>query len=146
MKSMLRSAFLSRLAHTLLGLWIGAMIAQAFIAAPLVFGSVPAHLATKDAAARVIGPGFGRIDSLGLLALIVLLGVYLAHGQGRRWRAWVAVVLLLGAAADCFFVAPMITTRSEPQAVYHGVAVTLWMVAILAGLVLLLAPRTTDRG
>ena len=42
---------LAALAPTLLGLWTGAVLTVAFLGAPLVFGAVPEHIATKDAAA-----------------------------------------------------------------------------------------------
>ncbi len=45
-----------RIVETVFAVWIGAMIAIAFVAAPLVFRGVPEYIATKDLAGRVIGP------------------------------------------------------------------------------------------
>lgn len=136
----MRSPLALRLAHALVGVWVGAMIAQAFVGAPLVFGSVPEHIATKDAAANVIGPGFARIDMLGIVALAILIAVYGARGTVRSWRGLLALLLLAGAAADAFLIAPAIVARTEPLGVYHGTATTIWMVGTVGGLLLLLLP------
>lgn len=134
-----------RFAHALLGIWIGAMIAQAFIAAPLAFGAVPERIATKSDAGQVIGPGFGRIDMLGMVALAVLIAVYAARGIVRSWRGGLALLLLVGAAVDAFLIAPAILARTEPLATYHGAATTIWMVGMIGGLVLLLVPRPAPK-
>ena len=130
----------ARLARVLVGIWIGAMIAQAFVGAPLVFGSVPEHIADKEAAANVIGPGFARIDMLGIVALAALLASLAHQGAVRSWRGGLTLVLLAGAATDAFWLAPAITARTEPLGVYHGTATTIWMMGMIGGLLLLLAP------
>ena len=134
-----------RLAHALLAIWIGAMIAQAFVGAPLVFGAVPEHIATKDSAARVIGPGFARIDMLGVIASAILIAVYAARGVARSWRGALAFLLLIGAAVDAFVIAPAIIARTEPLRVYHGTATAIWMTAIIVGVVLLLVPQAGEK-
>ncbi len=126
------------LTTALLGVWVGAMIGIAFIAAPLVFGSVPEHVATKDAAANVIGPGFGRVDALGLVSTLAVLGLNLAQRGSSRWRTWLAAVLFIAVCVDFFFLVPKIIARAQPLATYHGSATAIWMTAILAGLLLLL--------
>lgn len=141
----MRSALALRLAHALVGVWVGAMIAQAFVAAPLVFGAVSEHIASKDDAANVIGPGFARIDMLGIVALAILIAVYTARGVVRSWRGLLAFVLLAGALADAFLIAPAIVARTEPLRVYHGTATTIWMVGMVGGLLLLLLPAPTWR-
>lgn len=137
---------LERLAGLLLGAWIGAMLAIAFLAAPLVFGAVPELIATKDAAARVVGPAFGRVDVFGAFACVVALLAVLRRGRVRsaRWRSLLLGLLLTSAVIDAAWLAPAITARTEPLGVYHGAATTLWMFDMLAGTFLLgcgLAPR-----
>lgn len=130
---------LERLGTVLLGLWVGAMLAIAFLAAPLVFGAVPEWIETKDAAARVIGPAFGRIDGFGALACIVSLLVVLPRrgASGARWRLVVLTLLLISALVDATWLAPAITARTEPLHVYHRAATTLWMFDLIAGTFLL---------
>lgn len=139
---------LRRLVHALLGVWLGAMLAQAFLAAPLVFGAVPGTIETKDAAARVIGPAFGRIDLFGILAATAYLLLRWRGSALRGWRTGVGLGLLVGAAVDAFVIAPAITARVEPLGAYHGAATAIWMAAMVGITVLLLAPGETvsDRG
>lgn len=133
-----------RVVHTLLGLWVGMMIAQAFVTAPLVFGAVPEHIATKAAAGRITGRGFLIIDIVGIVTLSAVLIVYLARGLRRSWRAWLAAPLLLAALVEGLVIAPAIMARTEPLATYHRIATVLWAVAMLGGLLLLLAPAPSD--
>jgi hypothetical protein len=130
------------LTTALLAVWVGAMIGIAFIAAPLVFGSVPEYVATKDAAASVIGPAFGRVDALGLVATLAILGMNLAQRGSSRWRTWLAALLFVGVCVDFFFLVPKIVARAQPLGTYHGCATTIWMIAILGGLLLLLVGHT----
>lgn len=80
------------------------MLAQAFLAAPLVFGAVPGTIETKDAAARVIGPAFGRIDVFGIVAATAYLVTRWRAPARFGWRTWVGLVLLVGAALDAFVI------------------------------------------
>ena len=145
MATFLHRPLLWRLAHVAVGVWVGMMIAQAFIGAPLVFGAVPEHIASKDQAGRVIGPGFGRIDVVGLVALTMLLAVYATRGLGRTWRAGLAAVLLAAVAVDAFHIAPQIVARAEGLQTYHRIATGIWMAGILGGLLLLLFPAPSVR-
>ena len=142
-----RPRLFARLVHALLAVWLGAMLAQAFLAAPLVFGAVPETIATKDAAGRVIGPAFGRIDLLGILAAGAYLAWLARAGAARSWRGGVGISLLIAAAIDAFLVAPAIVERAEPLQTWHRGATGLWMAAMVGTLLLLLAPRpVSDRG
>ena len=134
-----------RAVETLFAVWIGAMIAIAFVAAPLVFRGVPEYITTKDLAGRVIGPAFGRIDFLGVVACVGVLTVLLKQRPASRWRRGVIGLLLIGSLADGLWIAPQITARAEPLRVYHGVATGIWMTAILLGLFLLLVGVTGSR-
>lgn len=136
----------ARIAFTL---WIGAIAGVAFVAAPLVFDAVPAHIATKDAAARVIGPAFARVDLLGLAAsLLTALALLSRRRDPRaRWRLIVVGALAVLAAADAFVLSPKITNRAEPLRLYHGLATTAWMLILLGGLLLVavgLLPRPSE--
>jgi len=126
---------LERLGSVLLGSWIGAMLAVAFVAAPLVFGAVPEHLPTKEAAARVIGPAFARIDLLGVAACLVCLTALLRRpaAAARRWRLGLLCLFLVSTATDALYLAPAITARTEPLGLYHGTATSLWMFNLIAG-------------
>jgi hypothetical protein len=134
-----------RVAETLFAIWIGAMIAIAFVAAPLVFRAVPEYIATKDLAGRVIGPAFGRIDLLGAVACTGVLLVLLKRRSPSRWRRGAIGLLLVGSLVDGLWIAPQITARAEPLRVYHGAATGIWMTAILLGLFLLLVGLTGSR-
>jgi hypothetical protein len=131
-----------------LGLWIGAVAAIAFVAAPLVFGAVPAHVPTKDAAARVIGPAFARVDLFGLLAGgLVLLHLLLdAPRPGRLWRLALVALMLAAAATDASLLAPAIEARRAPLGAWHAGAVGAWMLILVAGAVLLALGPAPDRG
>lgn len=134
-----------RLSWLLLAVWVGAMVGIAFVAAPLVFGSVPEFIATKDEAARVIGPAFGRVDMLGFLATLAVIFVNLTRREPSRWRTWLGALLFVGVCVDLFFLVPKITARAEPLGVYHGTATSIWMLAMCGGLVLLLRGTTAAR-
>jgi len=126
---------LERLCGVALGVWVGAMLAIAFVAAPLVFGAVPDHIATKDDAARVIGPAFARIDWLGIGFCLVGLLVLARRraGPGIRWRALLLGLLLVSAGTSALYLSPAITARTEPLQAYHRAATTLWMFDLVAG-------------
>ncbi|MDJ0974781.1 MAG: DUF4149 domain-containing protein [Planctomycetota bacterium] len=131
------------------GLWIGAVAGVAFVAAPLVFGAVPEHIATKDSAARVIGPAFARVDIFGLVACALTgIALLLRREDGAaRWRLLLIAVVAICAAVDAFFLAPKITAREEPLRIYHGLATTAWMLILLFGALLLavgLLPRPSE--
>ena len=130
-------------------LWIGAVAGVAFVAAPLVFGAVPEHIATKDAAARVIGPAFAHVDQFGLAACVLTaIALLLRREDGSaRWRLIVIGGLAICAAVDAFMLAPKITAREEPLRIYHGLATTAWMLILLFGALLLavgLFPRPSE--
>ena len=130
---------LGALARVGLGLWIGALGAIAFVAAPLVFGAVPTHVASKEAAARVIGPAFARVDVFGLLvgALVLTHLLRRRRARGARWRLGLVAGMMAAAAVDAFVLAPAITARQEPLGTYHGAAVVLWMLVLAAGTALM---------
>ena len=134
------------LTTALLAVWVGAMIGIAFVGAPLVFGAVPEHIATKEAAARVIGPAFGRVDALCVVATLALIYVNSLGTRSSRWRTWLATLLFVGVCVDVVYLVPKITARVEPRGIYHGAATSIWMAAILGGLVLLLLGPTRPSG
>lgn len=127
--------WLGALARVGLGLWIGAVVGIAFVAAPLVFGAVPEHLVDKDSAARVIGPAFARVDVLGLVAgAIALLHVLRQpRSRSRRVRGFVLGGMMAAAAVNAWILAPAITARTEPLGTYHLAATILWMGILLGG-------------
>jgi len=126
-------------ARVALALWVGAVAAIAFVAAPLVFASVPAYLPSKDVAGRVIGPAFGRVDTAGVVAgLLGLLHLFLLpRARGLAWRRLLLGAMVLAAVLDMLWIAPAITARTEPLRTWHAVATGLWMLILGGGLVLL---------
>lgn len=135
---------LARIAPVGIALWTGAVLTIAFLAAPLVFGAVPEFVATKDQAARIIGPAFGRVDLAGIVAALLALWhlCLLGPGPGLRWRRVLVIAMLVAAATDAFWLAPAITERREPLGTYHGAATILWMLILLGGLALMLVGLT----
>ena len=135
---------LAALAPAAVALWIGAVVAIAFVAAPLVFAGVPEYIASKDAAGRVIGPAFGRVDTGGIVAgLLGLLHLaLLPRGPGLLWRRLLLGAMVLAAAVDLVWIAPAITARTEPLRTYHAIATGIWMLILLGGLTLMLRGLT----
>ncbi|MDJ0522543.1 MAG: DUF4149 domain-containing protein [Planctomycetota bacterium] len=121
-----------------IALWTGAVLAVAFVAAPVVFAAVPEHIPTKDIAGRVIGPSFGRVDTAGIVAAGLGL-VYLwllPRSRARLWREIVLVLMLGAAIVNGTYLSPAITARQEPLDTYHAASVALWMLIIVGGLLL----------
>jgi len=128
---------LARLAHLLLGLWIGAVACTAFAVAPNVFGIVE----DRKLAGDVMLPIFRTVDAFGIAAA----AMFVLAAWGRRVRAGLAALAGIAAAVNLFVLAPRIAARAEGFERLHALSTGLWTGILVAGLVLLWlgpAPRS----
>ncbi len=138
-----------------LTLWVGALWAIGYIAAPVLFSS----LDDRVLAGMLAGKLFSVVGWLGLGCGAWLLLVTLAR-QGaaamKRLFFWLLVLMLLLAAAQLFGLQPLIAqlrSQSVPRelaeaatrsrfATWHGVASVLYLVqSVIGALAVLSAPR-----
>lgn len=123
----------------LLTLWVGALWAIGFIAAPILF----AVLDDRALAGTLAGEMFRATAYLGLVCGSLLLVVHRYGGPRPRWRVWVMLLMLALVAAGQFLIAPMIAelrasglSESVQFGRLHGVASTLYLMTSLGGLAL----------
>ncbi|WP_418320365.1 DUF4149 domain-containing protein [Piscinibacter sakaiensis] len=131
----------ARAAALLAGVWAGALLALAAIAAPLAFAN-----AARDVAGRIAGQTFALEARVGLLIAVVLL--LLLRRQARPTGAPVFstdLMLLLGAVfctvAGHFALQPMLAAARAGEgslsfAALHGIAAAFYGVKTLLVLVL----------
>ena len=121
----------------LLTLWVGALWAIGFIAAPILF----AVLDDRALAGTLAGEMFRATAYLGLVCgALLLIFHYLARPR-PRWRFWVLLLMLVLVALGQFVIAPMIaelrTAGLSDSAQFgrlHGIASTLYLLTSLCGL------------
>jgi hypothetical protein len=123
----------------LLTLWVGALWAIGFIAAPILF----AVLDDRTLAGTLAGEMFRALAWLGLVCGSLLLLFHRLNPGRPSWRMWVLAGMLLVILAERLLLAPMVAELraqglgdSVEFARLHGVASTLYLVNSLAGLAL----------
>lgn len=128
----------------LLTLWIGALWAIGYIAAPTLFSVLEDN---RQLAGELAGHMFAATAYLGLACGTLLLIAIGARAGLRNWRAAVVAVMLLLTAVGQFAVTPMMTelksgglVEGSAQAarfgMLHGVSSTLFLVTSVLGLAL----------
>ena len=135
--------------------WVGALWAIGYIAAPLLFASLP----DRAAAGSLAGSMFSVVGWLGLGCGSYLLLFTLARlgaAAMKRLIFWLLVLMLILAAAQLFGLQPLIAqlrSESVPRelaeaatksrfATWHGVASVLYLVQSVIGMFAVLsAPR-----
>lgn len=130
----------------LLTLWVGALWAIGFIAAPILF----AVLDDRNLAGTLAGEMFRAVAYLGMLCGTLLLLFHFLQDR-PRWRLWVLLLMLLLVAAGQFILAPMVAdmraaglSATPDFGRLHGIASSLYLVTSLAGLALVAFGRNTD--
>lgn len=129
----------------LLTLWVGALWAIGYIAAPILF----TVLDDRQLAGKLAGEMFHIVSYIGLVSGIFLL-VSVLKRMGLQWRAWVLIVMLVLVATGEFVLQPMMESLklqgliegSEAKKQFgmlHGIASTLYMLESLLGLALVTA-------
>lgn len=130
-------------------LWVGALWAIGYIAAPTLFAAVDDRVLAGTLAGRM----FSIVGWLGLgcgAYLLLFMLLRLGAGAMKRLLFWVVVLMLLLAAAQLFGLQPLIAqlrSESVPRelaeaatrsrfATWHGVASVLYLVQSLLGVVL----------
>jgi hypothetical protein len=126
----------------LLGLWVGAMVAFAFVFAPIAFahiGPTPAFAATIAACVRALV----RIgDAVALLCAVLTL---VAPGQSRRRAAFIVALLALTMLAGFYetgIIVPRMETTPLQTPAYdalHRQSSTVYGIALLAAFAALIA-------
>jgi len=123
----------------LLSLWVGALWAIGFIAAPVLF----ALLDDRALAGSLAGEMFRAVAYLGLLCGSLLLAFQLLPPNRPRWRLWVLLGMLALVAIGQFVLAPMVAelraaglSAGPDFGRLHGIASTLYLLTSLAGLAL----------
>ncbi len=152
---------LSRLAlalsRGLLVLWVGALWAVGYLAAPVLFASLP-----RLVAGEVAGKLFFIVGWIGMVAGILLLAYVhrtQAAGRERRLRLLLLSVLWLLAAAQLFWLQPVIaaikaqlpslppdvTSLGPEFAFWHALSSALYLLQSLAGLILVMLGGVESR-
>jgi hypothetical protein len=138
----------------LLTLWVGGMWAIGYLAAPTLFHM----LDDRRLAGSLAGQMFTAMSLVGLVCggLLLVSAIYSAGKQwARAWRVWVLIVMLGIVAVGEFGLTPIMGALRESGLVpgsaaavrfgrLHGIASTLFLIASLLGLVLVIfGPRRT---
>ena len=147
--------FVDATAMLALTLWVGALWAIGYIAAPVLFSS----LDDRVLAGTLAGKLFTVVGWLGLACgayLLLLLLVRQGAAALKRLHFWLLVLMVLLAAAQLFGLQPLIAqlrSQSVPRelaeaatksrfATWHGVASVLYLVqSVLGAIAVLGAPR-----
>ena len=146
--------FSDRLAFISITLWVGALWAIGYLAAPVLFSA----LADKSLAGMLAGKMFTLVAYIGMVCGIYLLIHRLAGfgaGAFRQGFFWAALVMLLLAIAGHFGIQPILESlksQALPKEVmesmfrdrfsrWHGISSIVYLIQSLLGLVLVVAPR-----
>jgi hypothetical protein len=130
---------LAAVERVVLTLWVGALWAIGYIAAPVLFG-VPEAQAL---AGRLAGEMFTAVSYLSLAAAAMLL---LIRFLRRRWRplwqpAAIGAMLALIVAGE-FGVRPLMSAAAPAEfGRLHGIAQGIYLLVSLLGLILVAAPQ-----
>lgn len=134
-----------------LSLWVGALWGVGYLAVPVLFAS----LEDRTLAGELAGTMFRLINGVGLICGCCLLVSALATGGAqalRAWRSWVILLMMVIAAAILLVIQPQMaalkveavaagTALSPSFGRLHGLSSGLYMLASVAGLVLVAAGR-----
>lgn len=125
-------------------LWVGALWTVGYLVAPALFE----HLDVREAG-RVAGELFSVTAWLSLVcgALLLIAHRDVAPVAGiRKLRHWLIIVMMLLIAAGEWVVRPLMEatrlpdgTTGEGFALWHGISATLYLLASVAGLLLVAA-------
>lgn len=146
--------FADKLAWVAITLWVGALWAIGYLAAPVLFSA----LGDKSMAGMLAGRMFTIISYIGMACGFYLLIHRLASFGGGALKQgffWAALVMLLLAVASHFGIQPILEGLKEqalPKEVmesmfrdrfvrWHGISSIVYLVQSVLGLVLVLAPR-----
>ena len=138
-----------------LTLWVGALWAIGYIAAPILFS----HLSDRAMAGSLAGAMFSVVGWIGLgcgAYLLLFMFARLGAAAMKRLTFWLVLLMLVLAAAQLFGLQPLIAqlrSESVPRelaeaatksrfATWHGVASVLYLVQSVIGVFAVLgAPR-----
>jgi hypothetical protein len=126
-------------------LWVGALWAIGYIAAPTLFYS----LADRSLAGAIAGKQFATVAWLGMACAAYVIGFLIYREGGRAFKThvlWLVVLMLLFTLAGHFGIRPILeqlsaepvrevlegVMRSRFQA-WHGVASVLWLIQSVLG-------------
>lgn len=143
-----------KLALTAITLWVGALWAIGYLAAPVLFSA----LADRTMAGMLAGKMFTLVAYIGMVCGIYLVIHRLAAFGGGALKQgffWAALAMLLLSIASHFGIQPILEglkSQALPKEVmesmfrdrfarWHGVSSIVYMIQSLLGLVLVLAPR-----
>jgi len=133
----------------LLTLWVGALWAIGYIAAPTLF----AVLADKQLAGKLAGEMFHIVSYIGLVSGVFLLASVLKR-MGLQWRAWVLIAMLVLVVTGEFVLQPMMESlklqglvegsdAKKQFGMLHGIASSLYLLESLLGLALVTVGLST---
>ena len=129
---------MSGIARLALSLWIGSVASVAFLVTPRVFDFIDDNKYAGD----LVAPIFNSVDLFGIGAAVL----FALAARKSRWRVITVVVLGAAAAINVFGLSPRIAARDENFEVYHHIAVGLWSLILLGGVVLVVAgPRPAEK-
>lgn len=146
--------FADKLSFIAISLWVGALWAIGYLAAPVLFAS----LGDKVLAGMLAGKMFTLVAYIGMACGGYLLIHRLAAFGGvalKQGFFWAALVMLLLTVASHFGIQPILESLKEqalPKEVmesmfrdrfarWHGISSIVYLLESLLGLVLVLAPR-----
>jgi hypothetical protein len=146
--------FADKLAIIAITMWVGALWAIGYLAAPTLFSA----LADKSMAGMLAGKMFTLVAYIGMVCGTFLLIHRLAsNGSGalKQGFFWAVLVMLLLVIGGQFGIQPILEGLKEqalPKGVmesmfrdrfarWHGISSIVYLVQSLLGLVLVLAPR-----
>lgn len=139
----------------LLTIWVGGMWAVGYIAAPVLFSSLP----DRALAGLLAGKMFYIMAIIGMVcASLLLVGLIWRYRSlvWRQWQCWIIVVMLGLIVVGFFYVQPVIAQLRELSPAlrdaghfkqWHALAQILYLVTSIGGLLLVvLNIRQDDRG
>lgn len=146
--------FADKLAYVAITLWVGALWAVGYLAAPVLFSA----LADKILAGMLAGKMFTVVAYIGMgCGLYLLIHRLAAFGSAalKQGFFWAALVMLLLSIAGHFGIQPIMEGLKEQAfpksamesmfrdrfARWHGISSIVYLVQSALGLILVLAPR-----
>lgn len=136
---------LARIEILVLAVWVGALLAIGYIAAPVLF----ATLDDRRLAGELAGNMFRIVGWVGLVAAPLLLFRSASTAGIRHWRAWILLAMLVIVATMQFGLQPYMASlkaqgleagsdAARQFGMLHGVSSLLYMFNSISGVVLLL--------
>ncbi len=130
----------------LLTVWVGGMWAVGYLAAPVLFKTLP----DRALAGLLAGKMFYVMAIIGMMcASLLLVGLFWRYRELvlRHWQFWVIVLMLGLIALGFFYVQPLIAQLRELDVAareaahfkqWHGLAQILYLATTIGGVLLLL--------